>query len=88
MKDRKIASVQRLIDTRAYTELYNQSRLTTDTGMAARLRLVCAAIDATAVFGGREPCKEVPSSVNAFVQAAHEMLEKPELAAWVLGGVE
>ena len=87
MKDRKTASIQRLIDSRAYTELYNQSRLTTDIGMAARLRLVCAAIDTTAVFG-REPRKDAPSSTNAFVQAAHEMLAKPDLAAWVLGGVE
>ena len=83
----KREQLQWLIDRRDYLTLYREAKHTKYDGVAARLRLVCAAIDTAAVFG-RDPRKDSPSMVNAFAVAAHELLTTPNLADWVLGGVE
>lgn len=83
----KREQLQWLIDRRDYRTLYREATHVKDDGIAARLRLVCAAIDTAAVFG-RDPRKDSPRTVDAFAVAAHELLTTPNLADWVLGGVE
>ena len=75
--------LQQLIVRRDYRTIMHYSVIVPDHGVAARLRLICAAIDTTAVFG-KGPYQDVPQSVNDLVRAAHDLLATPNLAKWAL----
>ena len=79
----KAERLQQLINGREYLAILALSRRTHDNCVSARLRLICAAIDTTAVFG-KGPHEGVPQSVNDLVRAAHDLLAAPNLAKWAL----
>lgn len=77
------AMLQQLIMCRDYPAIMHYSQIARDAGTAARLRLICNAIDTTAVFG-KGPHEGAPQSVNDLVRAAHDLLATPNLAKWAL----
>ena len=79
----KREQLQWLIDRRDYRTLYREATHVKDDGIAARLRLVCAATDVDYIHG-RSPSADNPPEVVAAIRAAKNLLDMPNLAAWVL----
>lgn len=79
----KAGQLQQLINGRDYIAIQALSRRTNDNCVAAKLRLICAAIDASAVFGPG-PHAGAPQGANDFARGARELLSTPDLAIWAL----